>query len=192
MRPAAQRQLGPLAGQPPVDRGRAHLHQQRRLLVAEVQLAVAAQDRHQHRQHRRQPLPRRRPQDRPTGHQRRDDPRPVRRRARRSWLDHLQLQRVAQRSTRVVAMPASQLDQLIKGAATSSPGQRGHTPVPSPWSRPVAGSSSTPSARRMPARSPAPSATHRYAEVSSEATYRATPRFLMSQRASLTPLWIAA
>jgi hypothetical protein len=39
-----------------------------------TELTVAAQHRHEHRKHRRQPVARRRPQHRPTGHQCGDDP----------------------------------------------------------------------------------------------------------------------
>jgi hypothetical protein len=46
VRPPPRHHLGPLPGQSPVDRGRVHRDQQSRLVVAQVKLANAAQDRH--------------------------------------------------------------------------------------------------------------------------------------------------
>ena len=50
-------------------RRRNHQHQQRRLRIGEVEFVIAAQQRHQHAQHRRETLARRRPKRRPTLHQ---------------------------------------------------------------------------------------------------------------------------
>ena len=60
--------------EPAVDRRRAHLSEQLRLGVGEVELAVSAQQRHEDREHRREALAGRRPGDPPAQLEGRDRP----------------------------------------------------------------------------------------------------------------------
>jgi hypothetical protein len=91
------------------------------LRIGQVELAVAAQDRHQDLQYRRQRFACRSAQDRPTRDQRDDDRGPRRRSPGPPILDHLQRQRIAQRRTRIVAVPPGQLDQLIEDRRLRGP-----------------------------------------------------------------------
>jgi hypothetical protein len=112
--PASQRQPGPLAGQPPVDRRSGHRHQPGGDIVADAQLAGPAQHRDDLGKERRHPLARRRVHHRPDLAQRRDHFRAVHRRARPAWLRQLRLQGLPEGLPRVITMPARQRAQLIE------------------------------------------------------------------------------
>ena len=78
-------------------RRRNHQHQQGRLRIGEVELVIAAQQRHQHARHRRARLARRRPKRRPSLHQSPCHRRPLRRCSTHPRLHHFQLKRRPQR-----------------------------------------------------------------------------------------------
>lgn len=181
MRPTPRQHLRPLQRQPPVDGGRADPAQQRRLLIGERDVPVAAQQRHQHRQHRCQQSPRRRPQRRPAGDQRRHQLRPIRRCPRRTRLRRSdRAARVPQHRPRPVTMPPGQLDDLIQNPRLASliarPIRRGQLPR-----HRLALRHRQHPTRRTPSR-----------RFLHEATTTLTRRFLMSQRDAWAPAMVSA
>ncbi len=127
-----------------VDRRGAHAHQQTGLLVGELNLPVAAQQRHQDRQHRGQQPAGRGPQHRPALDQGRQQIRPVDRCPARPGPDDLQDQGLPQGRPGVVAVPAGQLDQLVQDPGLPCSDRRSYRRGPSSSSQPAAGPSLAP------------------------------------------------
>ncbi len=117
---APQLMLGPLSGQPAIDGGRRHRHQQRGGVLVDVQLSEMAQHRHQFAEHRRQPLAGGHSQHRPAHRQRRDDLGPVLHWPRTSRGDDLGLQRRCERLAGMVAMPPRVGAQLVENPALAA------------------------------------------------------------------------
>ncbi|WP_141990251.1 hypothetical protein [Rhodoglobus vestalii] len=85
MRPSPVHQFRAVSGEPTVDRGRRDPQRQPRRLVADVQLTLPSQPRHQIRQRRRQQAPTRRALHRPQEPQRLDHLLAIHRWPRDSW-----------------------------------------------------------------------------------------------------------
>jgi hypothetical protein len=180
---APHREPGPFHREPAVDGGGAHADQQVGLGVGDLQLLIPAQHRHQDRQYRRQPLPRRGPQHRPAQHERGDHVGAVDRPARRAGFDHPRPQSPPQRAAGVVAVPAGQLDQLIENPALRGPIRASIRPRLDHRHR-------SPLTHRQPhhpgvrpGAPPAGSGAPGWRTFPDEATYRPTRTFQVSQRA---------
>jgi hypothetical protein len=128
MGPSPQHQFCPLGSQFPVDRRRAHPHQQYRLRVRQVQFPVPAQQGHEHRQHGRQSLAGRGPQHHPADHQRHDHPWTIHWWPRRTGPHWAQFQSLPQSTPRIVPVPARQLHKIIKDPHLLRPAPAGIRP----------------------------------------------------------------
>ena len=170
-------ELGTL--EPAVDRRRAHLAQQRRLVVGELELAVSSQGRDEDSEHRRQALAGWQACDPPAQLEAGDHPGRVHRPASCPDAKDADLARHAQPRPRVIPVPPGQLAELVEDRGLLAPRPasigRGHLVrhCLAHAHRKLHGSGVV-----------AGAAKRRFLR---EATTAATRRFLMSQRAQARP-----